>query len=172
MRTEPTVPERSDPIELMAWVKSEKEKANRVNPWVMVRLEFPNGDALNHEVHEMRKSEAVRMNGDRAAMYMRSQRNRAEKLAKWEKDVKSAESEAATNFKSMGACAQEAATAAILLPDSKQSKELLAYRRSHVAEIAPPEPRSVPRPNLDYGPDDALWITVEHSGETVKHYEN
>jgi hypothetical protein len=153
--------------DLLAWVRTEKERKRQEDPVVFVRLQFPDGSDANNEVHEMHRSLAVQMNDDRRALYMRSQRARAEKLAAWEKAVRDAEKQAAKEFRALKQQAEEASVSEIPLSDSKQSAELLSYRRSNVVEVQPPEPKVIPRPDASWNDDDALWVRVRHGGAGV-----
>jgi hypothetical protein len=147
--------------ELLGWVRSERERKLREDPVIFVRLEYPDGSTVNQEVHELHRSECVRLNDDRQFRYMASQRARAEKLVAWEKAVADAKAETDRSFKTLKKQSQEASSAEIFLSDSK---ELLAYRRAHVAEVTPPEPRIPRKPDVSYGDHDALWVQIQHSG--------
>ena len=150
--------------ELLGWIRSEQEKKRLIDKVILVQLQFPDGEPVNSEVHEMHTSLAMQKNSERLPLYMASQKARAEKLVAWAQAVKGAEAEAARSFKALKERAAEAATIDIPLPDSKQARELLAYRRAHVAEVTPPEPRIPRKPDVSYGDHDALWVQIQHSG--------
>lgn len=153
---------------------ADKKRREKVDPWLRFELQYPDGSPVNGEIHEMRRSEALKLNQGRMFLYMASQRARADKIALWERATAAAEKQSADAWKMLQKRAAEASTAEIPLPDTKASADLLAYRQANVAEVSRPESRPIPRPNLAYGDNDALWIRVHHSGGAgvIKHYDN
>jgi hypothetical protein len=153
--------------ELLGWIRSEQERKRLADRVFYFQLQHPDGEPADRDTYEMHQSKAVELNSERMFAYLNAQRRRAQQWADWKEKVKSAKKEAEQEFKRLKERAAEAATIDIPLPDSKQAKELLEFRRAHVAEVLPPEPKVIPPPNIPYTDAEALWIRTTSSGAGV-----
>ena len=163
---------QDDQNTLVAWVRSEQERERQKNPWVFARREMPDGTTADSSIHKLRLSALTRKNDGLVASYLLSQRAREEKIAKWEQAVKAEAKAASEQFKAAKRSAEEAAVKPIKMSDSATSRELLAYRKTHVARVKAPEPQLIPRPDISWTDADALWIETEYFGEGgITHYD-
>jgi hypothetical protein len=154
--------------ELLGWIRSEQERKRLADPVGYFQLQYPDGEPADRDVFEMHLSQAVELNEQKSFGYLASERNRAAKIAEWKARVEAAKKQADSDFKHMKERAEAAAICDLPLPDSKQGWQLLEWRRAHVAEITRPEPRLPPRPDISYGPADALWVRCAGGGNVIR----
>lgn len=157
-----------DRSELIGWIRQQEEERRLRDPVHYFQLQYPDGSHADHDVYEMHLSEATALNEQKLFGYMASQRNRAEKLAEWKARVKRAEAQADIDFKTLRQRAADASLADLPLPDSKDAWQLLEWRRAHVAEVSPPEPRVIPPPDIPYTTADALWVRCAGVGNAIR----
>lgn len=152
------------------WLQ-EKERLRAADPLGYYRLEMPSGEHADSQVYEMHQSQAAQLNSEKVFGYLASARKREQRWSDWQERVAAEELRRAEEFERLKQQAAEAATKPLALPDSKMARELVAWRKSHVAEVSPPEARIIPPPGNSYGPDDALWVRTSHDGSGVIRME-
>lgn len=166
----PEITEQEQIAMRLFW-QQERDRERQTNPLGYYRLEYPSGEHADGQIFEMHLSQAAELNEQRAFGYLQSAKKREQRWSDWQERVAAEERGRAAEFERLKEQAKEAATKPLALPDSKMARELVAWRKAHVAEVSPPEARVIPPPSNSYGPDDALWVRTSHDGSGVIRME-